>query len=837
MSRDERFFRWVAAACTRRPGRILAALALTLLPAGWAAKQLELRTDLKELLPQDQPSVVDLRRIEQRLEGSGAFIVAIEGDDLAAMKRLSDDLAERIAALPRDLVRYVDKDVTDERQYLEQTRYLHASVAELLEVRERLRERVSREKASAIFDLGLDDESEAASVAADHGFFDFLRGRFEQQALALDRYSDGYFVGEEGRLLAVFVRTTAGPGNFAATARLEREVSRIVAELDPGGYHPSIRVSYTGELITYRAEIDAIKNELWVVSAVCITLILGSIYLFYFEVRAIVVLGASLLAGLTWTFGLAWLGIGYLNSATAFLASIVAGNGINSGIILVARYLEEIRNGEGAETALGTALTATWKATLSGSLAATCAYGALMWTDFRGFSHFGFIGGTGILLCWLANYTAVPVLLALTERRRRGAPAAMRDRGAYGRPFAWLAERAPRATLAIAGLAAVAGVAAGIHWFRGDPFEYDFRKLRNQRSVTSGPGKLQSRVSAILRGRPREGMAVLVDRPEQVALVKSELERQREERKRAGSPPAIGAVRCLDDLLPGEQLEKMDLLAEIRELMLGLLPHLPDAQRRELEPWVPDESPSCVLLEDVPEPLRRPFIERDGRAGLILYVAMPPGFSVWDGRAFLRFAEAIRELRLPDGEPVRSSGNPVIFADMLAAILRDGPRLTVASFVATLLLVLITFRGRRSSALVLLALCVGVSWMIGITAISGERLNFLNFVVIPITFGIGVDYGVNIMRRYEQDGFTATRAVLLETGGAVVLCSLTTSWGYLSLLVSDNASLRSFGRMAALAEISCLLAAVVVLPSLTRILAARGILAHGEESRQSSKIT
>ena len=34
------------------------------------------------------------------------------------------------------------------------------------------------------------------------------------------------------------------------------------------------------------------------------------------------------------------------------------------------------------------------------------------------------------------------------------------------------------------------------------------------------------------------------------------------------------------------------------------------------------------------------------------------------------------------------------------------------------------------------------------------RLNFLNFIALPITFGIGVDYAVNIMQRYEADRST-----------------------------------------------------------------------------------
>ena len=92
------------------------------------------------------------------------------------------------------------------------------------------------------------------------------------------------------------------------------------------------------------------------------------------------------------------------------------------------------------------------------------------------------------------------------------------------------------------------------------------------------------------------------------------------------------------------------------------------------------------------------------------------------------------------------------------------------------------------------------------------RLNFLNFIALPITFGIGVDYAVNIVQRYRRGAGGAIRTVR-ETGGAVILCSLTTTLGYLALVQLDNFAVRSLGIAAVLGEVSCLLAAVLVLPA------------------------
>ena len=93
------------------------------------------------------------------------------------------------------------------------------------------------------------------------------------------------------------------------------------------------------------------------------------------------------------------------------------------------------------------------------------------------------------------------------------------------------------------------------------------------------------------------------------------------------------------------------------------------------------------------------------------------------------------------------------------------------------------------------------------------RTNFLNFIALPITFGIGVDYGINIYLRYRLEGRGRVGRAVRATGGAVALCSLTTSLGYSSLLLAKNHALFLFGAVAVIGEVSCLSAALLALPA------------------------
>jgi predicted RND superfamily exporter protein len=126
------------------------------------------------------------------------------------------------------------------------------------------------------------------------------------------------------------------------------------------------------------------------------------------------------------------------------------------------------------------------------------------------------------------------------------------------------------------------------------------------------------------------------------------------------------------------------------------------------------------------------------------------------------------------------------------------------------------FRNLRSSALVLISLAVGVLWMGGAGALMHIKLNFLNFVALPITFGIGVDYAVNIFARLASEPPDRRARALAETGSAVALCSSTTIIGYSSLLIASNGALVSFGKLANLGELGCLLAAILLVPAVAR---------------------
>jgi predicted RND superfamily exporter protein len=157
---------------------------------------------------------------------------------------------------------------------------------------------------------------------------------------------------------------------------------------------------------------------------------------------------------------------------------------------------------------------------------------------------------------------------------------------------------------------------------------------------------------------------------------------------------------------------------------------------------------------------------------------------------------------------------------MIRSVLHDGPIATAASLAVVLLIGFLTVRPATSALLALGTLLLGVTWMIGFAGLARVHVTFLNFIALPITFGIGAEYAINIVSRYQEnkrrsaDKKQAILRAVGSTGSAVALCSWTTIVGYGSLLAASNRALKGFGAMAILGEIACLSAAIFALPTL-----------------------
>ncbi len=793
-TRQPRSHRWVGFLLRWRWPLFAGALVVSIL-AGWRTvlTYANLRSDIEELLPESAPSVTALKVLRSRLPGLRHLGIVIDTNgkqNLKQAERFVDDLTARLRTYPKQAVSAVQLDSSEEQRFAETYALQLMDPEDVQTLRKSVEARRDWEVTK---EIGADfDDEQAPEIPWRH-----LASKYRQR-YGLDANTEGgRFVSSDGKSVVVVIRTASNATSFEDDNRLLERVKSDVAALNfPKAYAAEMRIGYAGDVAARVEEMLGLASDLGVSSIVVSLLVVGIVVGFYRSLRSIAVLGLPLTLGTLCTFGLVALPplrICSLNTNTAFLGSIVVGNGINCGIILLARYQEERLRGHGPNEAIRIAVETTWKPTLAASSAAAASYASLLVTAFRGFNQFGWIGSVGMLSCWFATYAFVPILARDWDPlpHRFSAQRGVRAGGPGSRLAAKLVGR-PGWVLGIWTLAVVAGLLGIVHR-RGSWIEYDLSRLRRRDSAVHGEQYWGARMDATLNRYLTPTLVMAADGPGAQA-VRNKLDEYRRYGKAAG---LIASVRTADDVIPPRRAES---LAEAKRLKAALTPSilgtLTPEDRETVERAVSTDSMVLLTLEKVPDLFVAGLKEFNGRVdrNVMLYPRL--SHATWDGNAIIQFSHDVREAAEYRGQRAAVAGSLLLSGDIASAMRADGPIATGLSLVVVLFICLLAFRSFQMSLSAMASLFVGVTVMLGGLSWLGAKLNFSNFIAMPITFGIAADYSINLLRRYQSESDTDPRSAVLGSGGAVALCSGTTIIGFGSLLMAQNRALFSFGVMA-----------------------------------------
>ncbi|HEU4613892.1 MAG TPA: MMPL family transporter, partial [Kofleriaceae bacterium] len=379
--------------------------------------------------------------------------------------------------------------------------------------------------------------------------------------------------------------------------------------------------------------------------------------------------------------------------------------------------------------------------------------------------------------------------------------------------------RRSRIVIGMSALLFTAAIVITVRYVAADPFEYNIKHLRSE-----GADAIEARdwmkLSDENFGRGHSGRTyIAADRPDQVPMIIDALHAI--DRGKPAHDQTIGTIESILTFVPPDQDKRLAVLADIRSLVDNAADAVSDDERAELAELRPPDDLRAFTAQDLPPSLRDRLTEKDGRIGYLISIRPANDLDEWNGQDLIRFASAVRELHLPDGETVTTSGASVIFADIVASIEHDGPVVTGVALVGLVLMVVLLVGRNRRAIAVLVAIVGGSLLMIAVCALLGIKVNFLDFVALPITLGLGVDYAINIAHRHDAEEIPDPITTLRTSGSAVLVCSLTTIIGYGSLLVSENLAIRGFGQASLIGEITTVMTALVVVPALLALGARR----------------
>jgi len=179
---------------------------------------------------------------------------------------------------------------------------------------------------------------------------------------------------------------------------------------------------------------------------------------------------------------------------------------------------------------------------------------------------------------------------------------------------------------------------------------------------------------------------------------------------------------------------------------------------------------------------------------------------------------AVRE-RFP-GVEAGMTGGPALARTEATSTARDIALASLIAIVSNVLLVVIPFGGIVEPAFALTALLIGVAWSFGFTALAIGHLNLLSAVFTSILAGIGINFPIHLMARYDEArgaGRLTRESIelgVVNTGAGVVASACIMALAFLMPIFGDFRGIAELGIVSAAGLSLCLLSAMLVFPSL-----------------------
>jgi uncharacterized protein len=166
------------------------------------------------------------------------------------------------------------------------------------------------------------------------------------------------------------------------------------------------------------------------------------------------------------------------------------------------------------------------------------------------------------------------------------------------------------------------------------------------------------------------------------------------------------------------------------------------------------------------------------------------------------------------------TGGPAISNDEMGAAFDDSKVSTVLAFSLTLVLLVAAFRRLFTPLLILVTLAVSLAWSLGIIALVVGHLSIFSVMFISIVVGIGTDYGIYFLYRYDEEfRIRPTLAGALRRAGeragpGILLGALTAAGAFVVLMLTDFQGIREFGFVSATAILMAFLSMITLFPAL-----------------------
>ncbi|MBI2974466.1 MAG: MMPL family transporter, partial [Deltaproteobacteria bacterium] len=362
-------------------------------------------TDLIKLLPHDYISVQTLEKIRGKFVGGGSLAVVLESDNPEKTRELVHYIAkllEEDTAVKAANYKKMGYDFFDKHKLL------FLDLEDLKTIRDRIDRRIQKEKLGSFYIDFEEDEDDKEFKFGD------LETKYKQRYTAGAR--NEYITDGDGKIYTISIDSAEKSESLDSFNAFYKHIRDRLDPIDIKSFDPTMKIYYAGTVRTRLDEYRTLIHDLKIaglISGIGIFLLLA---LYFRRPFSVLLIFAPLASGIICTFAFSYIFIKNLNVVTSFLFAVLGGLGIEVGIHMFARYIEERSNGKNISESIFTILFHTGRSAITSGLTVAATFLVLIVNDFKGFSEFGFITGTGIIIVYAAYHILFPPILIAAEK-------------------------------------------------------------------------------------------------------------------------------------------------------------------------------------------------------------------------------------------------------------------------------------------------------------------------------------------------------------------------------------------------------------------------------------
>lgn len=222
-------------------------------------------------------------------------------------------------------------------------------------------------------------------------------------------------------------------------------------------------------------------------------------------------------------------------------------------------------------------------------------------------------------------------------------------------------------------------------------------------------------------------------------------------------------------------------------------------------------------------------VGRDGKAAaLSAFVEARPQDPQFERRTLAAIEDILTEqrARLGSTTTIYVSGAPVVSVAIVDQLLADGILLAPLSMLAVGLMLLVFF---RASIVVIVPVVTGVASVtvtLGFMGLVGFEINPMSIIIPSLLLVVGATEDIHLLSEYavclgrDKDKKSAIAAMLRISATAIILTSVTTTVGFLTLAPSEIPIIAEFGIAASFGMAMNLVLTVLAVPLVARIMPA-----------------